>query len=114
MEYYSRKDVEDIIRKLINEPYYYHEGEDFYSGVCAVESEIACLNAYVFDESTASHWKTREDKNDFLWVECSNCGFIVENYQAVNLGKSSTDIVGYKWHACPKCTAKMVFDKEMN
>ena len=45
MEYYSRKDVEDIIRKLAKEPYYYHEGEDFYSGVCAVESEIASLDA---------------------------------------------------------------------
>lgn len=59
-----------------------------------------------------AQWKTREARNDYLWVECSNCGFTVENYKAVELGMSSTDVVGYKWHACPKCTAKMVFKKE--
>lgn len=57
-------------------------------------------------------WKTREARNDYLWVECSNCGFTVENYKAVELGRSSIDVVGYKWHACPKCAAKMVFSKE--
>jgi len=59
-----------------------------------------------------ARWKTREARNDYLWVECANCGFTVENYKAVELGRSSTDVVGYKWHACPKCTAKMIFNKE--
>lgn len=113
MEYYSRKDVEDIIKKLTKEPYYYHEGEDFYSGVNAVDVEIACLDTYVFDESITAHWMTREHKNDYLWVECSNCGFRVESYKAVNVGKSSTDIVGYKYHSCPKCTAKMVMEDKI-
>lgn len=63
-----------------------------------------------YKEELVARWKTREKKNDFLWVECSNCGFIVENYKAVNLGKSSTDVIGYKWHACPRCTAKMVME----
>ena len=27
---------------------------------------------------TAS-WRTREARNDYIWVECSNCGFTVEN-----------------------------------
>ena len=114
MEYYSRKDVEDIIRKLAKEPRYQHDGEDFYSGVCAVESEIACLNAYVFDESIAAHWKTKEDKNDFLWVECSNCGFSVKNYEALKVGDGTdgplAKVIGYNYHACPKCTAKMIME----
>lgn len=55
-----------------------------------------------------AYWKTREDKNDYLWVECSNCGFMVENYKAVELGCHSTDVIGYKYHSCPICTAKMV------
>ena len=55
-----------------------------------------------------AYWKTREDKNDYLWVECSNCGFMVENYKAVKLGLNSTDVIGYKYHSCPVCTAKMV------
>ena len=58
--------------------------------------------------SKTAQWKTREAYNDYIWVECSNCGFRVENYKAVETGISSTDIVGYKWHACPKCTARMI------
>ena len=61
-----------------------------------------------YSEELIAHWKTREEENDFLWVECSNCGFLVENYEAVKTGISCTDIVGYKWHACPKCTARMI------
>ena len=62
--------------------------------------------------SKTARWKTREAHNDYLWVECSNCGFRVENYLAVETGISSTDVVGYRWHACPKCTAKMLFSKK--
>ena len=54
-----------------------------------------------------AHWKTREEHNDYLWVECSNCGFRVENYKAVKTGMSSTDIVGNKWNGCPVCCARM-------
>ena len=54
-----------------------------------------------------AYWKTREEYNDYLWVECSNCGFRVENYKAVKTGMSSTDIVGNKWNACPACCARM-------
>lgn len=114
MEYYSRKDVEDIIRKLAKEPYYYHEGEDFYSGICAVDGEIACLDTVVIDDPIYAHWMTGEHKNDYLWVECSNCGFLVENYKALKIGNGIDGplgkIVGYKYHACPKCTAKMIME----
>lgn len=54
-----------------------------------------------------AYWKTREEHNDYLWVECSNCGFMVENYKAVKTGNSSTDIIGNKWNGCPICLAKM-------
>lgn len=65
-----------------------------------------------YKENLIAFWKTRENKNDYLWVECSNCGFRIENYNAVNTGKSSTDIIGYKWKACPKCGAHMIFRKD--
>jgi len=61
-------------------------------------------------------WKSRKDRNDFTWVECSNCGFLIENYKALEIGNGSNGelgkVVGYRWHACPKCTAKMIFNKE--
>ena len=49
------------------------------------------------------YWNTREAHNDYLWVECSECGYRVENYVAVKTGISSTDIVEVRWHFCPKC-----------
>lgn len=55
-------------------------------------------------------WKHRGDKNDFLWAECSNCGWRVENYKAVEIGVSSTDYIGIKYKRCPKCEAKMVLN----
>lgn len=107
-------DVNNIINELLKEPTYQHEGEDFYSGVSAVEGEIACLDTYLLDKSIAAHWMTREHKNDFLWVECSNCGFLVENYKALKIGDGTNGplgkIVGYNYHACPKCTAKMIME----
>lgn len=42
-KYIKLQDVENILKKLINEPVYYHVGEDFYNGVSAVESEIMFL-----------------------------------------------------------------------
>lgn len=73
------------------------------------EVEIKC-SAFM-ENPVIAQWKTREAKNDYLWVECSNCGFKIENYKAVELGKSSIDVISYKWHACPKCTAKMILSK---
>lgn len=112
--YYKTKEVDAIICKLLKEPKYQHEGEDFKAGVSAVECELADLATIVEYEELTAMWLTREHRNDYLWVECSNCGFLVENYNAVELGISSTDIKGYKWHACPKCTAKMRMPKEIN
>ena len=52
-------------------------------------------------------WKSREQHNDYLWAECSNCGFRGENYRVVEIGTSSIDYIGTKYHFCPKCGAKM-------
>jgi hypothetical protein len=72
MEYYSRKDVQDIIRKLTKEPRYQHDGEDFYCGVEAVASEIACLDKHIFDKSTTTHQMPREQEmvmeDKMTWV----------------------------------------------
>jgi hypothetical protein len=42
-KYYKVSDVTEILNKLAKEPAYYHEGESFYNGVCAVEGELMCL-----------------------------------------------------------------------
>lgn len=42
-KYYRVSDVNEILNKLAKEPAYYHDGESFYNGVCAVEGELMCL-----------------------------------------------------------------------
>lgn len=56
---------------------------------------------------TIGYWRNRGDKKDFLWCECSNCGFMIENYVAVIMGTSDIDYIGVKYNFCPKCGAKM-------
>ena len=106
-KYYKASDIGALIEQLLRTRYWEHEGESWYSGVSAVWDELTNLTPIELEEPLYAQWKTREAKNDYLWVECSNCGFLVENYKAIETGKSSTDVIGYKWHACPKCTAKM-------
>ena len=68
-----------------------------------------CLSIYKsgLGASGGAYWKSRANHNDFLWVECSNCGFRVENYKAVVCGKSSTDYVDVQYKFCPMCGKEM-------
>lgn len=56
---------------------------------------------------TLAFWKNRAEYNDHLWAECSNCGFQVENYKAVETGRSSDDYTEPKYKFCPKCGKRM-------
>ena len=54
-----------------------------------------------------AYWKPRAEFNDYLWAECSNCGFRVEAYKAVYTGISSTDYTSVKYKFCPMCGKSM-------
>lgn len=56
---------------------------------------------------TNAIWKNRKHAGDYLWAECSMCGFRVENYKAVTIGRSSDNYVGVAYKYCPKCGSKM-------
>lgn len=61
-------------------------------------------------------WKDRKSQNDYTWLECSNCGYLAEDYKVLEIGNGTNgtlgEIIGYKWHACPRCAARMIFPKE--
>jgi ribosomal protein L33 len=76
--------------------------EPLYTGRCKQE----CWDRYCGKASFA-RWKHRGMHNDFIWAECSNCGFRVENYKAVRVGKSSTDYVEVIYKFCPMCGKPM-------
>ena len=52
-------------------------------------------------------WKDRAEHNDYIWAECSNCGFRVEAYKAVKTGNSSADYIEVKYNFCPICGKPM-------
>lgn len=76
-----------------------------YTGKCSDE----CLKRYrkEFGHRTEAKWKTRAEYNDFLWVECSNCGFRVENYKAVKQTKSNRECDEAIYKFCPICGKSM-------
>ena len=67
---------------------------------------------FKYEEVKEAYWKHRGAHNDYIWAECSNCGFREENWKVVKLGKSDTDYVDVKWSYCPKCGSIMDRKKE--
>jgi hypothetical protein len=98
-KYYRVSDVNEILNKLAKEPAYYHEGEDFYNGVCAIEGELMCLEPVALEEPKTGTWKFNEpDTHGNKKPYCSNCG----EYHL----SSWSDYTGCIY--CPNCGAKMV------
>lgn len=90
---------------LSNCPHYTFCAHVLYVGSCMKEclkrrdKELGAKN-YAF-------WRHRGAHNDFLWVECSNCGFRVENYKAVVFDGSDTKFKDVKYKFCPMCGKEM-------
>ena len=69
---------------------------------------LACLlECPPNDDLRQGVWKNRAEHNDYIWCECSECGFREEAWKTVKTGTSSSDYVDVKWHFCPKCGAIM-------
>ena len=70
-KYVKLSDIKDILNKLLQEPAYQHEGEDFYAGVCSVESELDCLTSY---KILKGEWIMHINSDGYLnHYECSVC-----------------------------------------
>jgi hypothetical protein len=76
-----------------------------HTGKCLDE----CLRRYRAEINTSNYafWKHRAAYNDYIWVECSNCGFRVENYKAVVLDGCDTKFKDVKYKFCPICGKEM-------
>lgn len=64
-KYIKLSDVFAVIKRLQEEPEYWHEGETFYAGVYSVESEIVDLPTYEIKEGlqskpNAKHYKIQK------------------------------------------------------
>ena len=102
-KYYRVSDVNEILSKLAKEPAYYHDGEGFYSGVCAVEGELMCLEPVELPRLAAWEHKTStpggiHDTYGNKKPYCSNCG----EYHL----SSWSDYTNCSY--CSSCGAKMI------
>ncbi len=86
-KYYRVSDVNEILNKLAKEPAYYHEGEGFYHGVCAVEGELMCLDSVELEEPK----QTTKGLHLGHQYYCSNCG-----------------VLTYMHNYCASCGAKVI------
>ena len=59
------------------------------------------------EDDNIAYWEHRAKHNDHLWVECSHCGFRIENYVAVVLAGCDTKFSDVKYKFCPMCGKEM-------
>lgn len=82
-------------------------------GVSVRLDRVPRIRTYLPDDPDApapehvAFWNSRKELNDHTWCQCSNCGFMIENYVAVKQGISSDDYIGVEWPYCPKCGKRM-------
>jgi hypothetical protein len=104
-KYYRVSDVNEILNKLAKEPAYYHEGEGFYNGVCAVEGELMCLEPVELEEPTVGKWVPASTKPGVhAGMKCSICKAKI----------SYKDYYGGQHNYCYKCGAKMIKEDQLN
>lgn len=60
----------------------------------------------VEDTEKTGIWKNRKAFYDFIHAECSECGFVIDNYKAVRTGQSNTDYVGIIYNFCQNVEQK--------
>lgn len=90
---------------ILDCPHYAFCTHLLYVGRCMDECLKRRNREYGF--SNKAKWKHRGAHNDFIWAECSNCGFRVENYKAVKMGRSDTDYIEVRYKFCPACGKQM-------
>lgn len=100
-KYYRVSDVKEIIKTLAREPYYQHEGESFYNGVCAVDGELACLDIVTLEEQKVGRWLFSE-YGGISYYQCSCCDYDLE----IPLTYTKDDVKKYRKY-CTNCGAKM-------
>lgn len=79
-----------------------------YTGRCSkICFELKNKYEKLYNSCNIAYWRHRAKYNDYIWCECSNCGFRVENYKAVVMNKSDTDYKEVKYKFCPMCGKEM-------
>ena len=88
--------VRDKIEKMLNEPSYQHEGEDWQNGL--IVAEMFLDDAPTVDAKPVRHGKWLCDDDFDENGICSECMY--DSYEPVGYVRD-------EWEYCPRCGAKM-------
>lgn len=86
-KYYKVSEVQAILKKLAKEPYYQHQDEDFYAGICAFDGELMSLDTVEADIDELK--KEVEDLNNrrhLIWA-------IGHDYDGCNTVESLKELI---------------------
>lgn len=86
-KYYKVDDVKEIIKKLARERGYFYDDDTWYTGVCAVDGALACLDTVEFEEPKQATKGLHLGHQYY----CSNCG-----------------VLTYMHNYCASCGAKVI------
>lgn len=93
--YIKRKNVEAMLWRLSNEPFYYHNGETFFAGISAAESDLLDIPDEDVVEVRYSKWVGFP--NNGVWdIKCASC------HRLLPFGQNPKDL-----NYCPYCGARM-------
>jgi predicted nucleic-acid-binding Zn-ribbon protein len=71
--YINRNDALEILGKLSREPYYQHDGEDYYVGVAEATGEIYSMPSVEVKEVIHAKWGKPVLINGYWHRTCSHC-----------------------------------------
>lgn len=86
-KYYRVSDVKEVIKKLVTERGHFYDDDTWYTGVCAVDGELICLEAVMLEESKQATKGLHLGHQYY----CSNCGELT-----------------YMHNYCASCGAKVI------
>ena len=101
----SREKLLREIREILNDPNYYHEGEDWAVGLTIAEGRIERAELAYPKKGKWIIFDSQSDK--VVDIKCSECkkGFAVDAYKWCDIGFTINDL-----HYCPNCGAMMESD----
>lgn len=73
-KYIKLQDVYDLLNKMVIEPRYQHEDEDYYSGVAQVAGELVGVPAIELEGTKAGKWIKAPCSEKDGDATCSVCG----------------------------------------
>ena len=76
-KYVKLQDINDLLRRMVKEPRYQHEDEDYYSGVSQVAGELMSIDTIEIEEPKHGEWVPKAvmiRTPSALNYTCSVCG----------------------------------------